>query len=218
MKNLQHTLMLLVAVTAAATLFSSCDEDQMTSNNLTGDWKGDFGMYYNFSYGHRVYTFESYDTDLSFVPEYDYAKHGYGYQVDHYDFGPYERIYHYFTWYVEHQNIYMRYCDEVELNTVIYRYRMSDSQFTGYFDDSTTKFRLYKIADYYDWGSYADNGCDYYYYDRYDWHAPAMRSAGMDEEGVSANEPLTEGCDAGEMPQGIISYGNRFADRAKAAK
>lgn len=207
-----------IAFAAAAVVsgfgFASCDEDQITSNILTGDWSGDFGMFYDYSYGHRVYRFDSYDTDISFFPEYDYAKYGYGYQVDFYDYGPYTEIYHYFRWEVRNQNIYINYRDEVDLNTIIYRYRMSDSKFTGYFDDSQSKFCLHKTAEYYNWDYYCnDYGDHYHYYDRDDWRydfrAAVTRSANGAE--VAGVEDLGET----DAPEGIVGFGNRFGGFAK---
>lgn len=213
MKSFFNSLFLASAMMMSGIMMVSCDEDQITSNILSGDWEGDFGMYYEYAYGHRVYTFESYDTELSFFPEYDYAKFGYGYQVDYYDFGPYEKIYHYFRWNVDHQNIYLTYKDEVDLNTVIRRYKMSNDKFTGYFGDSQSKFCLFKMADYYNWDTYDDCG-DYYYYDRYDWYgrwAPATRGIEDDGSAVVPDNDIPKT----EAPDGVLRFGNRFEDAAK---
>ena len=55
-------------------------------------------MYYEYEYRGHIYTFDSYDTDIVFYPEYDYATYGYGYQVDWYEEGPYERMSFKFNW------------------------------------------------------------------------------------------------------------------------
>ena len=53
--------------------FSSCIdmEDTNKSMVLSGEWRGDFGMFYDYRDNNgRVYTFDSYDTYLTFIPAY----------------------------------------------------------------------------------------------------------------------------------------------------
>ena len=99
--------------------FSSCIdmEDTNKSMVLSGEWRGDFGMYYDYrdDYG-RVYTFDSYDTYLTFIPAYSYANYGRGTQVDYYDYGPYEYQYYKFRWSVENGYIYLTYDYDPQLN------------------------------------------------------------------------------------------------------
>ena len=95
-------LMMLTAILC----LSSCnlvwnveeDMDVKQSIKFAGQWTGDFGMYYTYRQNGRLYTFDSYDTDIVFYPEYDGATYGYGKQVDYYERGPYEYIYNRFDW------------------------------------------------------------------------------------------------------------------------
>ena len=137
-------------------------------------------MYYDYrdDYG-RVYTFDSYDTYLTFIPAYSYANYGRGTQVDYYDYGPYEYQYYKFRWSVENGYIYLSYDYDPQLNTRISNYRMTNDYFTGTFSESGTSFRMRKLVDYYNWTPYVNS---YGYWDRDNWgyyypyYAPATRS------------------------------------------
>lgn len=166
MRKLRNLWIALCAV-VAATALSSCDEDLSRAMTLSGEWRGDFGMFYEYDYHGSVYRFDSYDTRIVFYPDYDYATHGYGKQVDYYDQGPYVYQYYYFNWYLDRGDLVLEYPYDPDLNTVIHDYHMYSSSFYGYFGTSNTKFYLRKVADYYDWDDYTGN---YYYDPRDDWY------------------------------------------------
>jgi len=193
-------MMAAMAMTAL-TLTSCINEDIETSITLSGDWYGDFGMCYYLRNGDR---YDSYDTDISFYPDYDYATHGYGYQVDYYKYGPYERIYHSFHWTVQNQNIILEYCDDNYYDTVIRDYRMSHSTFTGYFGKGSEQFRLSKYSDYYNWNpywnDYGRDGWGYYWYDDY-YYAPTRSTDSASADSLKANKEAE-----------IVGYGNRFSE------
>lgn len=187
-----------VLVALSSLMMVSCDDDVDRAITLSGSWRGDFGMYYIYEHRGKEIQYNSYDTDIVFYPDYDYATHGYGKQVDWYERGPYEKMYYKFDWRIRDGVIYLTYPHNPELNTAIYDYTMSHNTFTGYFDNANDRFRLYKIADYYDWDYYHD---DYYYYDRYDWYDDyfySSRAASVEED----NEPGA-----------IIKQGNRFSEK-----
>jgi len=154
---------------ACACIFSSCTdiEDINQSMVLSGEWQGDFGMYYTYvdHRGHE-YTFDSYDTYIRFTPDHTYANYGTGTQVDYYEYGPYEYQYYHFTWSVEGGNIYIYYDYDHDLDTRISNYHMTNDYLAGTFPASNTSFRLYKMADYYSWTPYVNN---YGYSSRYEW-------------------------------------------------
>lgn len=161
---------------------SSCREfdDENQSMALSGQWRGDFGMYYDYNDGHGGrHRFNSYDTRLTFTPAYSYANYGSGTQVDYYEYGPYEYQWYRFRWEVRYGLIYLTYEYDHELDTRIRNYHMTNDYFSGTFSESGTAFRLYKITDYYDWTPYVNI---YGYGSRYDWdygypyYAPATRS------------------------------------------
>ena len=147
MKRLyKYTSMLLLL---AAGIFASCDSDTHRAVILSGEWRGNFGMYYDYNYRGTVVTFDSYDTYIVFYPDYNYASHGWGKQVDYYDYGPYEYQYHRFLWTVEGGVVYLRYPHEPELDTSIADYRLSSNTFTGYFTNASSRFVLYKLSSFY---------------------------------------------------------------------
>lgn len=173
--------------------FSSCIdmEDTNKSMVLSGEWRGDFGMFYDYRDNNgRVYTFDSYDTYLTFIPAYSYANYGRGTQVDYYDYGPYEYQYYKFRWSVENGYIYLTYDYDPQLNTRISNYRMTNDYFSGTFSESGTSFRMRKLVDYYNWTPYVNS---YGYWDRNNWgyyypyFAPATRSDVEQPEDSTSN-------------------------------
>lgn len=194
---------MMTTLVMTALTFTSCrDEDVDTSMVLSGDWYGDFGMYYEYQYRNGdIEIFDSYDTDISFYPDYDYATHGYGYQVDYYKYGPYRKIYHSFEWRVSNNNIYITYPKDHFYDATIYEYRMTRYYFTGYFDTGSSPFKLEKYNDYYDWNpywnDYGRDGYGYYWYDG--WYAPTR-----------GNAEATDSLGTDEAAGTILRFGNRF--------
>lgn len=150
-----------IALFAMCMSFTSCmDEDVEGSIVLSGQWYGDWGMYYEYrDHFGRIVRYDSYDTDIVFYPDYDYATHGYGYQVDWYEYGPYERLSFRFEWRIVNGVIDIYYPGYPEYNTFIRKYRLSGNYFSGYLGNSNWSFKLNKIRDYYDWSYYY--GYDY---------------------------------------------------------
>ena len=155
-------------------------EDTNQSMVLSGEWRGDFGMYYTYVDRGRAYTFDCYDSYIRFIPDHAYANYGVGTQVDYYEYGPYEYQYYNFTWSINNGVIYLSYDYDHTLDARISNYHMTNDYLTGTFPASNSSFRLYKMADYYSWTPYVSI---YGYGSRYDWddyypyYAPATRSA-----------------------------------------
>ena len=199
MKKLRQLCICLFTLTVMATL-NSCDEDVSRSVTLSGEWYGDFGMYYY--YGDR--RFDSYDTRIVFYPDYNYATHGYGKQVDYYEYGPYAYQYYRFNWYIDRGDLVLEYPYDPDLNTVIHDYQMSNYYFRGYFGNSNTRFSLRKISDFYDWGAY-DESYGFGWNSGWDGGYPyAYTRTSCDTDSLSTTSP---------MPQedtNLIKRGNRF--------
>lgn len=183
-----HYFLIAIILMMSAFALTSCVDMEDTSQSmaLSGEWRGDFGMYYTYVDGRgRHYTFDSYDTRLTFIPAYTHALHGRGTQVDYYEYGPYEYQYYKFSWSVNNGNIYLTYDYDHELDTRISNYRMTNDYFSGTFASSGTSFRLCKIADYYNWTPYVNiYGYDSrdYWYDNYPYYAPYSRSNGEESQ------------------------------------
>ena len=178
MKRL-HYFYMAFGIIASAVMFASCQfiEDDNQSMVLSGEWRGDFGMYYNYvdKYGYE-YTFDCYDSYLTFVPAYSHAHHGKGTQVDYYEYGPYEYQYYSFNWSIDGSVIYLTYDYDHELDTRISDYHMTNDRLTGRFAYTDNSFCLYKMYDYYDWTPYVNS---YGFGSRNNWYkhyAPATRS------------------------------------------
>ncbi|MCR5312178.1 MAG: hypothetical protein K6E54_00760 [Bacteroidaceae bacterium] len=186
--------------------FTSCEStDTSRSVILSGQWRGNFGMYYSYTTSTgRQYIFNSYDTYIVFYPEYDYATYGSGKQVDYYDEGPYDREYHFFYWEMKNGRLYLDYPYDRNLNTVICEYHLNNRRFYGYFENASEPFTLYKLSDYYDWNVYSGN---YGYYSSGNWSYAKSRGIGSDSTNVDdfANGEIT-------------GHGNRFAEKIEAAK
>ncbi len=200
MKKINLLNMLLTAIIGVA-MFTSCeDSDTMQSMALSGQWRGDFGMFYEYEYHGRYYTFDADYTDIVFYPDYDYASHGWGKQVDYYYDGPYEYQYYRFYWTIDQGIVYLRYPSDPTLSAVISEYRMNNDRFSGWFEGSTASFSLYKIADYYDWTPYVDV---YGYGLNNGWH-PAYYV----DSRAAETDSLTVPFDASEGR--VVRRGNRF--------
>ena len=165
----RHYSFLFAFLMASICMFTSCVdiEDTNQSMALSGEWRGDFGMYYTYidSRGHE-YTFDSYDTYIRFIPDHAYANYGTGTQVDYYEYGPYEYQYYHFTWSVNNGVINMYYDYDHDLDTRISNYHMTNDYLSGNFPFSNSSFRLYKVSDYYCWTPYVNT---YGYGARIEW-------------------------------------------------
>ena len=165
---------------------------------LSGEWKGDFGMYYTYIEDDHTYTFDSYDTYIRFIPDHAYANFGTGTQVDYYEYGPYEYQYYRFTWSIKNGLIYLSYEYDHNLDTRISNYHMTNDYLKGTFSNSNTSFCLYKITDFYSWTPYMNAygfGSRHDWYDTYPHNMPATRSSDIqaaDSTG-SAGKVLSRG-------------------------
>ncbi|MBO7067601.1 MAG: hypothetical protein J6W52_02825 [Bacteroidaceae bacterium] len=197
-----------LGITACAGMLTSCEyiQDGEKSMVLSGEWQGDFGMYYDYYDRGQRYTFDSYDTRITFIPAYSHAHHGTGTQVDYYAYGPYEYQYYRFHWSISGGVIYLTYEYDHELDTSIYNYHMTNDYLTGTFS-SGTSFRLRKIIDFYDWTPYVNT---YGYRDRHNWGyypAPATRSDGE----LATDSVVTDSIAASESVEKgyVVSRGRR---------
>ena len=80
MKRL-HYLFMALSLMISVVMLSSCEyiEDGRKSMVLSGEWRGDFGMFYVYRDGRGMeYTFDSYDTRITFIPAYEQAHYGRG--------------------------------------------------------------------------------------------------------------------------------------------
>lgn len=156
-KYLKKILAAVAAIVSMASL-TGCDEDLQMSAILSGQWRGDFGMFYEFEDRGELVRLDCNESHLYFEQRSAYTTSGWGKQLDHYFYGPKEFVYHYFDWYIEDRVLYIHYPYEPELDVAIYDYRTHHGVFTGYFGDSNTRFYLQKEEPYDDWDSYG-----YYY-------------------------------------------------------
>ena len=208
MKKMKTWMMMLIMIMTAGIL-TSCEEDNKLAFRLGGDWRGDFGMNYTMEYRGRLYTFDSYDTYLVFYNDGIASTHGWGKQVDYYDFGPYEYQYYRFNWRIRDGIIYISYPAHPELEVSIYDYKMSWGHFTGWFDDSDVRFDLRKLVDTdYDWDYYR-NDYAYGYNNSWSWgggYYPYYSKTRAGMEGVD-NEEVGN---AGTEEFRVVGIGNRY--------
>lgn len=165
MNRIYNWIVVLITAISSPWLVSCEDQDSTQAMVLSGQWTGNFGMYYDYEYRGRVYSFDADYTDIVFYPQYDFATYGWGKQVDYYYDGPYAFQYYRFYWNVDRGVIYLRYPGAPELNAVISDYRMNNDRLTGWFEGTDSRFSLYKLVDYYDWTPYVE----VYGYEPMDW-------------------------------------------------
>lgn len=214
MKKILSLISVAAVILAVALTANSCSKDQERAMALSGQWTGDFGMYYEIEYQDRhgdrkIATFDSYDTDIEFIPDHEYATHGYGYQVDFYEYGPRRKMSFKFYWDIDHGNIHLTYPGYPEYNAVIRDYHLDYDYFSGFFGESNSLFKLRKIADFYDWSPYY--AYEWHYWDYPDWTWDDYYYDAK-TRGTSINrEDLPETYDPAKTR--IIKIGNRFAEQ-----
>ena len=205
---------LLFSCLSALLSFTSCDPDDIKGMALSGEWEGDFSMYYQWVDRYdRLHESRAYCTYLEFTPYANSYSSGYGYQTDFYDDGPYCEIYHSFRWEVRNEVIYLDYChrEDEDLSTFIRDYSMSNYIFDGYFGNSNVRFRLDKRHDYYDWTPYINDFGDYRDYDRH-------RGWGYYDNSKWWAATRAEGTDDDSCQVRIVHYGNLYIDGVETAK
>lgn len=190
MKARKYLAMMAAAISMLGCLTSCMDDDTEEAMALSGVWKGDFGMSYTYEYRGHVRTYDADFTRVEFVPAYQYATHGEGYQYDYYVEGPYEYQYFEFEWHIKNGCISLEYYgrENSDLNTYLNDYHMDNDYFSGYFPGGM-KFRMYKVADHYDWTPYVN--IDRYpreNWDRYESRAMGSDTEMVDEETSSQDE------------------------------
>lgn len=202
------SLFSIIAMAGLCLMFTSCsDDDADEAMVLRGEWQGDWQMSYETHLGHVFY---AYSTNLQFFTNSSYTNHGYGYQVDFYDYGPYTEIYSRFTWSINNGVIYIDYPDDHRYDTTIYEYHLNDRHFTGYLGDTDLYFDLVKLASF-DWRYYYDYGDYYYWPDPYyvwdsgDYYYYAKtRGNTIVEKSDSTNIP--------NEPERIVKIGSRLSE------
>lgn len=173
-------------------------QDRNESMTLSGQWTGNYGMFYTYTqYGYST-TYDSYKSDVIFNPDYSGATRGWGREVDWYNHGPYSVIQHKFYWEVRNGIVYLSYPSDSRLNCSIRDYCMTDYKFTGYFSNGYSRFTMSKISDYYDWSCYTSD-------------VSSIASTTLVTRAMS-DANATEGSDA---PEGTIVCGNHYADNAQ---
>lgn len=214
MKNKVLFMLKALAITTTIMCTTSCQgffeyveetHDKAQSMAFSGEWTGDFGMYYNYRYAGRTYTFWADYTNIVFYPRYAGATYGTGKQVDYYYDGPYAYEYHSFNWEIRAGIVYLDYPSDRSLNTSIYDYRMTNSSFYGYFGDSNESFSLRKIADYYDWTPYVNTYGNHHNTGWYPACFSRTSPSPMQPDSISPT-PST----ADQEPDGIISHGRHI--------
>lgn len=201
----KYFILTMMSLLGACGLLTSCYSDGSRSKMLSGEWAGDFGMYYLYDYRGHTYEFRSFDTDIEFIPSYYYSSHGHGYQVDWYREGPYEYMSYHFEWKMQNGYIDLHYPADPNLDVRISNYRLSSTMFSGRFEFSGTPFYLHKLVSY-DWSRY--EGYDHLYGDRHDWwnyYAPARDIRAMKVDGTLGAETDDKGV--------IVKRGNRLAEQ-----
>lgn len=202
MKEFKTFALALIAIIAAGFTLTSCDDDYFQANQLDGEWRGDFGMYYTDNRGYE------WDASYSIIEFYQngFSSYGSGKQYDYYARGPIEWEYYTFNWSIKNGVIHLSYPYNHNLDTSIYDYRMSRSYFSGYFGATNSYFRLDKYRDW-NWSSYDG---DYCYYDRYyDYYYAKTRSASpTDSTAAESQQPH-------ERTNPAVKHGNRNNEKAK---
>lgn len=170
MKNIRLFCLRLFLLTVSVITLNACDvyienddynhhTDRQRANIISGQWKGDFGMFYKARHP-RTGEWIHFDADYSnirFYSDYQGARSGWGKQVDFYRNGPYRYQYYHFNWSVRGGVLYLVYPYDASLNVEIHDYYLDRSVFTGRIGYSNFKFKLFKLMNFNDWNSFNGN-------------------------------------------------------------
>ena len=183
---MNKTLTLAALLLLGLATLTSCDEDREEARILSGEWTGNFGMYY-YDALTDITHWASY-TDIRFIPNGSYSRRGTGEEIDYFSWPcPVRYQSFYFRWEIRNGVIYLDYPYNADLNVSIYDYRLDYDYFSGYFGDSNEYFRLVKLSGYYDWNLY-DNRTWY----GYGYYDPYYYAKGREGVADSEQQPLTD--------------------------
>lgn len=126
--------------------FSSCSDDENEASVLSGEWQGDWNMWYMDANGYTWYA------DMTYIRfDRSHSTSGTGRQVDYYRRGPYEYLTYKFRWTVRDGVIYLTYPYDNNLDTWIYNYHLDNWRFDGYFGSSKAYFTMDKLTSFDYW-------------------------------------------------------------------
>lgn len=175
---MKKTFLLSLIALFSVVSFSSCsDDDERDASVLSGEWQGDWNMWYEDSYGRVWYASDTY---IRFDRSNTYR--GTGTQVDYYDHGPYRTLNYRFYWEVRNGVIYLTYPSAHELDVDIYDYHLTGRYFDGYFGYSHASFTMDKISNFHYWVPevWVD---DWYGYTLYIYGSP-QHNGGVESKGT----------------------------------
>ena len=133
MKKIFNYITVAIIALTTATVFTSCDEDEMEAWTLDGTWTGYVETYYRDRWGWEG---SQYRTAMYFDKRNTYG--GTGYEVDYNVNSRYDDYYYSdFDWEVKNGEIIIYYADANWAPTYIYDYKLTSSYFDGYMDDGT---------------------------------------------------------------------------------
>ena len=188
MKKFYSSLVALCLILAGGMMMVSCDEDTEDAIDLSGEWEGNMGMFIDYA----GYRYDAHNTWIVFYPDYEYATHGYGEEVDYFTSDcPYRYQNLYFEWRIRDHVLYLTYPYNHELDVAIYDYRFRNKRSVLEFSINNEYFRLNKLRDFTDnwyWWDHDDaimeNNREYYHYMTWaEWNLAKGR-----EGGVAASE------------------------------
>ena len=205
-----YTYILMAFVAFFAATFVSCERDPDVDGAmvLSGEWTGDLGMYYSDGF----YEYDAEYSDIRFIPDYNYATHGTGEEVDYFNryYCPIRYQSFYFEWEIRNGAIYLYFPYNRQLDVTIYDYYLTTSYFSGRMGDSSTTFRLRKLVDYYDW--YLYDRSSYYgygYWDSYYYYGKSRENGTA--QNVEADTVATAvSAEAAAVAPENFTFGRRF--------
>ena len=190
------------------TLTSCKDTDD--SIDLSGEWFGDMASFFIDEYGN---TYWAEHTEITFIPDHEYATYGYGEEVDYFD-APCPLIYQnlYFKWRIKKSVLYLTFPDAPDMNVEIRDYHFTHGrsrlEFVIVIKDIPLPCTLYKLSDYYGSGDTArwyythganmDKNNDFYHYSYRSGYYTKQRGEGESDNYVEIGQPE----EGNQLPEG----------------
>lgn len=186
-------------ILATALSFTSC-KDTDDSIDLSGEWFGDMAAFYT----ENNITYWAEHTEIVFIPDYDYATHGYGEEVDYFDLPcpiAYQNLK--FEWRIKKQVLYVNFPMAPGMNVVINDYHFTHSRSRLEFTIDGVPCILYKLSDYYGSGetarwywnhdSHMDDNNEFYHYHYRPGYYTKQRDNYVEIEQVEEGNQLPQG-------------------------
>lgn len=178
-----YNLLMMATLCMGGFWVTSCepDYDTLDAIDISGEWTGDLGVWYN----DGRYTYDAVSSYIVFYPDYQYARHGYGEEVDYFNrYSPIHYQNYYFEWEIRGHVLYLYFPYNHSLDMQLYDYEFARGRTEFHFTLGGEHYYLLKLSNFYpNWEWYNGYLYESSYYDHYYSYTPWNYYYSKDREG-----------------------------------